>query len=409
MAITDPPDVDLFANMLLAATNVSDALIEHTTPEELVLGESLLTPGLNTVLKVHSYPHFLPTKNLDEWKKAELLVEIERPILPRLGIKDTMSVRQKVYRVDRRRPFAQSSEEYYIHACDQSLLNDAVSRVSKSWKCERPSEVVRDVLTRCAGVNPARLEIEGTTNKRPYIAENVHPFQVVAQQATAALAGPNDPSYVHYMTYKNEGTHHFKSLYSLTKNNPKMEFYFHETGNVAGGGYANPWDIMGYEFPCDFDLLSDLLNGVGPDGNLLTNTATFNVAKKKFNLFGNIAPVGCGIGQGVVRAQPTNEGSEEEQATCPDQSKHYAHLRQARMGLLDQDKIALRLTVPWNPTLHVGDVIRINLTNKGTKNNDLLYGSGDYPILHSKHYIKRGGYATLTLDCVSTTTGDGIV
>lgn len=402
------PDTDLYANMLLGATNVSDILLEQTTPEELVLGESLLTPGLNTVLRVHSYPHILPVKNLDEFKRSELLIDIEKPILKRFGIQDFMTIKQKIYRIDRRHPIAQNVEEYYIHACDQTLLNDAMSRVSRSWECARPSDVVRDVLTQCAGVAPGKLEIEGTTNKRPYIAENIHPFQVVTQQATVALAGPNDPSYVHFMTYNNEGTHHFKSLYSMTKQSPKFEFTFHETAASYGGGYADPTIIMTYEFPCDFDLLSDILNGIGPNGEMMTSTATFNIANKNFSLFGQNS-VGCGIGQGVVRTMPTNEGSEKEQKTCPDQSKHYAHLRQARMALLDQDKIALRMTVPWNPLLHVGDVIKINLTNKASGGRELIYGSGDYLILHLKHHIKRRGFATLSLDCVSTTTGGGIV
>jgi hypothetical protein len=54
--------------------------------------------------------------------------------------------------------------------------------------------VVSDVLVNCAGaINP---DIEPSLPARDYIAENIHPFQVVNQQAEVALAGGNDPSFL---------------------------------------------------------------------------------------------------------------------------------------------------------------------------------------------------------------------
>jgi hypothetical protein len=68
----------------------------------------------------------------------------------------------------------------------------------------------------------------------------------------------------------------------------------------------------------------------------------------------------------------------------------------------------LRLTVPWYPELHAGKVIHIELQNK-VENTLLNYGSGDYLIVSLTHNIKRGGMATTTMDCVSTTVGEGVV
>ena len=82
------------------------------------------------------------------------------------------------------------------------------------------------------------------------------------------------------------------------------------------------------------------------------------------------------------------------------------------MSLLEKDKIALRLTVPFNPILNVGKVITLDLINKMSmqeKQPVPNYGSGDYLILNMFHEVRRGGYAITVMDCVSTTVGSGEV
>jgi hypothetical protein len=258
------------------------------------------------------------------------------------------------------------------------------------------------------------MEIESCDPARDYMAENIHPFQVVAQQANVALAEGNDPSFLHFMTYKNLGTHHFQSLRKLSKKKPVIRLSYSENGNLSG--YADPRNIMTYSFPCDFDLLSDILNGIGPNGADISSFAAFNPKMKMFNLFGSQV-IGCGIGSAVLKAAMSNMGSAQQQNACPDYSQFYLLKRQARMGLLEQDKIALRLTVPFNPILHVGEIIRVELYNKEIEYRDrdrlqkdnLNYGSGDYLIMSMTHNIKQGGFGTTTMDCVSQTVGQGVV
>lgn len=388
--------------------NVPPEVQVDVTAAELILGESLLTPGLQTSLRVHSYSHNLPVKNLDVYKGSSMEIVLTRPVNSRYGINPQMRVSQITYRIDNRKMINNNTEEYVLHACDQTLLDDAATLVSKMWKCTKPSSVVSEVLSSCAGVDPGQLDVESCDPARDYIAENIHPFQVVAQQANVALAEGNDPSFLHYMTYKNYGTHHFRSLNYLTKKASICEYTFSETGqNEMSEGYANPRLIRTLSFPCDFDLLSDILNGVDINGNDINSAMLFNPVTKQFSTFGNQS-LGCGIGGGNAKLGMTNQDSAGSQNACPDYAYLYMQKRQARMGLLEQDKIALRITVPWNPELHVGEIITVKLPNK--KNSSILnYGSGDYLILHMTHNIKRSGYATTTMDCVSRTVGQGIV
>jgi hypothetical protein len=389
----------------LAWEGVSANLLKEFTPMEIILGESLLTPGLQTSVRVHAYSHILPIRILDEFQNKKMIITMKKPVNEKKGVKPTMDVVQTTYRLDSRKLYNQNTEEFVLHACDQTLLDDAATLVSKLWKCTTPSAIVREVLSSCAGAKT--LDIERSDPARDYIAENIHPFQVVAQQANVALAGGNDPSFIHYMTYQNLGTHHFRSLFELTQQKSIITFKFAETGTTYTG-LSNPFGLITHSFPCDFDLLSDILNGVDAKGKSISSFMSFNPLTKSANIFGGNGSYGCGIGSGNPTTAVTNEGSAAQQNACPDQSKLYVQKRQARMGLLEQDKIALRITVPWNPDLNVGKIITIDLPNKNdpTQKN---YGTGEYLILHLKHHIKYGGYATTTLDCVSKTVGKGIV
>lgn len=383
--------------------NVPDNILDQLTPMEIYLGESLRTPGLQTTIVMHNDVHYFPIKNLDSFKGVDVEIDIIRPILAQFGLPTSLAVKQIVYRLEKRQLFNNSTESFILHACDQSMLDDAATLVSNQWGCPTPSSVVREVLQSCAGVKS--LDIENAEPPRPYIAENIHPFQVVAQQANVALAGGNDPSFVHYMTYENLGTHKFRSLKSLVEQPPVFgtPFAYTEVGETNNQGYAYPYGLMTYSFPCDFDLLSDLLNGVDLSGKNINTAFTVNPLTMSFNMFGS-KTFGCGIGSGNPKLLNTNNGSDKEQNSCPDNAKLYLNKRQARMSLLEQDKIAFQCTIPWNPSIHAGSVISVDLKNR-QQPLEKNYGSGDYLVVSMKHNIKFGGFATTQLDCVSVTAG----
>lgn len=403
---TNLPNPDeLVASMEISFTIPGGKEINLTdfTEYEIMLGESLLTPGLQTSVSINSYMHSIPPKNFDLFKNSVVRIKINRQILEKYAIQTGMELIQRVYRLENRAMINGNIEAFTLRACDDTMLNDATTTVSKSWKCTPPSEIAKYVLQSCAGA--ASVQIESCGPARDYIAENVHPFQVVAQQLNVSLAEGDDPSFLHYMTYEKFGTHHYKSLKALTKQAAIIKYYYSETG--AASGYADPRGIITHSFPCDFDLLSDVLNGIDASGRDINSLIVFNPVNKMFSLVGN-QTVGCGIGGGVTKMAQTNQGTASNQNSCNTNVEKYLLKRQARMSLLEKDKIALRITVPWNPELNVGKVIEIDLRNK----EDTLiqnYGSGTYLIMSMFHNIKRGGYAVTTMDCVSTTVGSGVV
>jgi hypothetical protein len=377
------------------------------TPVEVNLVESLLTPGLQTSVTFHSYMNNSGEgiKNFNNFKGKDLEITIERPILAEFGTQYYLPIKQVAYRLSNRKLLNMNTEMFTVHGCDPSLLNDANALVNQAWKCVTPSSVVSEVLSACAGVST--MDIESSGPARDYIAKNIHPFKVVAEQAEVALASGDDPSFIHYMTYQNYGTHHFRSLKSLASQPSMTTFSFSETG--INKGYGDPFTIIDYSFPCDFDLLSDILNGTGLNGRPINSAIVFNPALFSMGLFGT-QQVGCGIGAGDTMVTFSNLGAEGQLDTCNLDIEKYLPRRQARMGLLEQDKIALRMTVPWNPSLNAGKVITAEFYDKASPGaSSYTYGSGTYLISSLVHNIKQGGFATTTLDCVSTTVGIGVV
>ena len=84
MAETDI-DTDIYPIFEVGFEGVTESTKDQITIEEITLGESLLTPGLQTSVRVHSYIHTLSPdpKNLDEFKNSLMTIRIEKPILKR--------------------------------------------------------------------------------------------------------------------------------------------------------------------------------------------------------------------------------------------------------------------------------------------------------------------------------------
>jgi len=419
MSIDDRAQSNSDKNKVNAEVEIGGVTFDDITIKEIIFGESLLTPGLQTSITLQSFSHSKSRKNFDDYKNKELSIS--------LGNEAGRSAAyvQKIYRLDNRSnmPINQSpTEEFTVHACDQTLLEDAKSLVSKSWKCAKPDEVVRYVLGNCAGAQDLSGIQKCDQQGRPYIAENIHPFQVVAQQANVAVDG-NDPSFLHYMTYNSyagPGRHHFKSLKSLCSQPISKTYRAYEAGvnalqdynsNISRsqsfptgrGDYA-----IAFSFPCDFDLLSDLLNGLDENGQNRNTLVVINESSGAMSLLGgSMGGDNCGKGGFNYKISKTNKGTAEQHNSCPTDVETHLLLRQGRMTLLEKDKVALRLIGPWDPDLHVGDVINFEWVNKYT--GDWLYGSGTYLVSALAHNIQLGGFSTTSLDCVSVTAGGGVV
>jgi len=373
---------------------VPESYLFESSIASITCVESLLTPSIHTTVEVQDSIYFAPdnkVKDLNLFKGKKLTFNLYKKDRDK-----ELVVEQTIYRIDNRKLMNMQIESYGMNAIDGDALVNAKNRVAKQWVCKTPTDVVKEVL---GGIGAKNVQIENSVPTRNYSATNIHPYQVISEQAEVALTNGTDPSFVHFMTFENTtGTHHFKSLASMAKAGPVAYYVWNEKGSHEGG-FSNPWSIMSFEFPCDFDFLSDILNGVGNSSGIVEN-----IQNGMLSQFGSQQRT-TGIGAGLTKYALTDMGSSEG---CDVSVEKYLHLRQARMSLLEQDKIGLRMTVPFNPDLHAGQVISAKfLSKEEVTKGQPEYGSGEYLICSLSHSYKAGGFGTTTLDCVSETVAAG--
>jgi hypothetical protein len=395
-----------------ATVNLNGATLQDVTVKEVIVGESLLNPSAHAVVTLQSAMYFRP-QNWDYFRCKPIIIDIADnnniPNNPR-----TMRVNQMVYRCDNRHFSSTNTgntEDLSLHSIDKSILKDAEFTWEKSWKCSTPSQVVREALQK---IGASRSIVSDSTGPgRPYVAESIHPLQVIQQQANVALYEGDDPSFVHYMTIREqtgENVHNFRALKELlsSKHTP-YDIYAADTA-VTGGtslsdAYAGSFSDLAmrtattFNFPCDYDVLSDILNGIDCGGRNLNDVRTFNMVSGEFSSVAGALTQAANIVKSI-----TNMGTAQNQQSCETNVEKYLLKRQARMGLLDKNKIALRITIPWSPWLHVGQQINFHWNNRYEPSYE-QYGSGKYLILHLTHNIQYGGYAVTTLDCIANTFG----
>jgi hypothetical protein len=426
--IDNKPDPSYFlTDLRVVIDGISPDLIDEFTMNEISMTESLLTPGLQTTIYVQNRINTEVVKNLNRFSNRDVTIRATRPIISELygeqsrpdGRKyvDFLETRQRIYRLSNRKLSNYQIEEFQIELCDPSLLTDAQTYVNKSWECKTPSEIVSDILRVCIGANSMNIE-DNVGPRKMYFAPGIHPFQAITQQEEMALAGGKlDPSLVHFMTYQNERsenvpTHNFRSLTRMALQ-PEVFQFFYSGKNSNPYNYAMPSEIMTYSFPCDFDSLSDILNGIDPNGKNYSSISGINPTTAQVSMYSaepdrvpSDSP--CGTPPWYM---VTNLGSALNECSNIN-SEAYLPRRKARMGLLEQDKIALRMVVPFNPNLNVGRTVDVKIPNTNPnfagEENQWNFGSGKYLIVNLTHNIKLGGLGTTTLECVSNTVAAGV-
>lgn len=400
------------AGQVSALVNLAGTRLEDVTVKEVIIGESLLNPSAHAAVTLQSAMYFRPTNwNFFRCQPIEIDIKDNSGNPAR-----TMKVKQQIYRCDNRKFTVTNTgqvEELTLHSIDQSILTDAETIWEKSWPCSTPAAVVREAMSKI-GVTRFRL-VGGTGPGRPYVAETIHPLQVIQQQANVALYNGNDPSFLHYMTIQEqtgENVHNFRALAELMSNqHTPYDIVAADTAESGGRAFSDAFGdsfasaamrtAVTFSFPCDYDVLSDILNGINCDGQNMNDSRLFNLSS------GDSSSAMGAITQAAnIFKSLTNLGTAQQHNTCETNVEKYLHTRQARMALLEKDKIAFRVTLPWSPWLHVGGQINFIWINRYIKSKK-QYGSGKYLILHLTHNIQYGGYATTTLDCITNTFGRG--
>lgn len=248
--IVDMFDIDVEDKKLLAELSLLEIYIQ----------ESLLSPMPSMTIKVMDTTQLI--KNLFYWKvnkgqPPKVKINLINPYID--GKKGILIDNLRIYRLDNRRLINYNAEEFNIHMVHDTAFNNMTGRMSHHYKKTELSKVVEDAML-SIGLSGSS-DIEKTDLIRNYVSNNQHPYQVIAEIADMAMKGNRAP-FLHYMTFENViGKQYFKSLNTLVvKNKVTGTYKFNEAGRNKQ--LIDPYNIMSYEFPCDFDTLLDMSQGI---------------------------------------------------------------------------------------------------------------------------------------------------
>ena len=411
-------DIDDKVNMT-AELSISDVYIY----------ESLLSPMPTMTVKLTDTTHLI--KNLYYWKMKgnqppNVKIHILNPYID--GKKGILIDNLKIYRLDERKSVNYHTETFNLHMIHNTAFNNMTARMSEYYKKVELSKVIDDAMT-SLGVSSAS-EVEKTEIIRNYMSNNQHPFQVISEIADMAMNGSRVP-YLHYMTFENVvGKHYFKSLNALCVKNKVVGTYkYNEKG--AQRQLIDPYNIMSYEFPCDFDTLLDLSSGILHNKDLYKDHKPSMVSINPFDSevylvdgkshgarktqgFGGVLNTGAWSNINLFEASKGGNGGQQGPggqqqqgeigqgiADQPSQVEKYLHRRTEILSFLHRERVDLKITIPFTPERHVGDKINVEFYSKrdgdGTRKD---FGSGEYLVVHMTHNIKVGSYGTSTLECI---------
>lgn len=438
-----------------------EPMFNELTVSDIYVYESILSPSVQISITFQDTVHLI--KNYFQYKihKGEMpkmTIDLKNPMF---DVPDSVPVGgeyrgQKtdsklsiagmvVYRMDNRKPVNYHDEEFTLHFCHPTTINNLKARMSDFYKMTQVNKIVQDALKATGSVIN---EVEKADMKRDYMSNNQHPFQVISEIADMAYKEKR-VQFLHYLTTESiSGKHYFYPISKLIDASPLTTFIYNEKG--ANQQLTDINNIMVYEFPCDFDTLLDLSGGIihnekdyknhkpsmvsmNPfDGGMFLVDGkvhgdrrtqgfggTLNAgAWSNLNNFESNKPYGAAssaLGSAIGAASAIASGnplgalsalsgggmSLVGDASRPSQVEKYLHRRTEAITFLHRESIDLKIVVPFRPDMHVGKTINVKFESKrdyGTNKND--FGSGKYLICHMTHNIKVGSYGTTTMELI---------
>lgn len=392
-------------------------MFDNLSVRDIYLEESLLSPATSIIITITDRVHLL--KNYFKYRicngdPVKCKIELKNPFKGEDPLTDDVIPSEDdkiviedhvIYRMDSRKLNANyHTEDYNLYLCPETTFKNLKARMSDFYRRKSLNTIVQDALS-AAGIT--NHDVESTQLRRNYITNNQHPFQVISdisEMAYKSSGGDIWTQYLHYMTFEEKkGKHYWKSLDSLINGSVKKRYVYHEKGlnrqRITDDG------IIGFEFPCDFDALLEMSSGVlyNEKDRKLHKPSMVSIDPFTSSVFlidgvshGDKAKMGLG---GTL-----NAGGWSNLNTIgdvPTEIEKWFHKRNEPLVFLHKENTNLRIIVPFNPKIHVGENIVAMFYTKSTeqeKRPEADFGSGQYLVTHVRHNIKIGEFSTTVYD-----------
>lgn len=341
--------------------------------------------------------------------------------------KDNINQRKyRIYKIGDRKPQGnQSTEHFKIYFCTEALLLSEQTKVSKSYKGKKVSEIVNNILKEHLKVDSKKIQkIEETYGVYDFIVPTMKPFEAISWLSTYARPIGNKVGADMLFFETNDGFY-FRSLQEMFKDEPYATYKYQPKNlNLTENEFSESiFSVLNYEFVKTFDSLEGTSAGtyanrlISIDPLLRTYKVTnfnyekFSAASLHLNKNGVMAPATNRLGvkqteayEGSLKVAFGNSGQKNAQFINKNPSavasdifiETYVPYRSAQLSLADYTVV--KVVIPGDSAITAGRTINFNLFSLRVDENRKLdeHYSGKYLVTAVRHIIQtQGVYQTI--------------
>lgn len=337
----------------------------------------------------------------------------------------------KLYTIPSRQPIGPMNSEFIkLYFCSEELLLSEQIKVTKSYSTEI-SNIVRNILSEQLKVQKP-LFIDSTTGTYKFNVPTLKPFEAISWLSTYARPSFNGLVGADMLLYENKEGYYFKSLSNLYQQ-PAYRTYKYQQQNLSETSLnEKSITVLDFEFIKAFNSLEDVESGTFANRLITLDPLTRKIDIKDFkyneykgkklndgsvlreeqNRFGKTrsqevkGKLKLAISNSEQRKKPWAQNVENNSVPPDIFIETIVPNRTAQLSLANYTLVKIK--VPCDPGLKVGDVVNFQLPSISSKELDMTY-SGRYLVTALRHIIRSEGGSESILEIAKDSEPNRIV
>lgn len=301
-----------------------------------------------------------------------------------------------------------SNVQYKLHFCSEEFFISQQYFVSKSFKEQRLSDVVRIIARDYLKISAAKLPNEAielsakltTPEKNPLIIPNLRPFEAINWIASFALS--NFDSSPGFFFYEDRFGFNFKSFDTLYTQNKTKQLILSPKNTSDNSPLLKHNQIDNMEFKHVFNVLDNMSQGAYHSNitkldylNRDVENSEYRVTNQKLRTLNGYYPFNLSpnrFGDPIDRASTYYRMFPKFQG---DLVSNWLLVRAARLSLLNSMKV--RIDLPGDSGLTIGQLVVLDIPDNAAKTDGKTIQSdkmmsGVYLVTGLRHRIIRNKY-----------------
>lgn len=333
----------------------------------------------------------------------------------------------RVYKIGDRKPTGNmNSESYTLYFCSEELILSEQTKISKSYRGTKISDIIKNILTDKLKVNTQKIQtIEETTGINDFIIPRFKPFEAISWLSTYARPNMTGITGADMLFFETKDGFNYRSLQSMFKDSVYATYKYQQKNlnEDIQSFQEKTISVLDYEFVKVYDMMSNINSGAYANKLIsldpmsrTSNTTTFSYMKYKnqAKTLNQGAP-GNELKNRLGKTQSESYDATFKVATSNSGQQNAPYIKQVVGGTAKNIAIetyvpnrtaqislanytVLKAKIPGDPGITAGRTINFNLLSlkptDSKKNLDEFY-SGKYLVTAVRHIIQPTAYQTV--------------